>query len=354
MPKVSIVIPVYRIQTDFLEKCIKSVLDQTERDLQIILVCDGSTEENVMTCREFAANDQRVQVISHENKGVSVCRNEGIQAAHGDWVAFVDADDWLEPSYINTLLDTAEKYDADIALCDCFVDYSSREIENHFFRDGLLDSASCGKERFFMQFLCPRCFHDDLCTTDSGAPWCKLYRRSFIERNGLSFHPQLRRMQDNVFNLYAYEAAHRLVYADKPLYHYRKSTSSGMTRYNPDITDIYDLVFREIERFLQETNKGMMYWQGFYAKIIFSFYVILKIELGNKNNPLPYVERRKKAKDLLHNKWYTAALRQIKGVYLTPMERVFAAVMRLGWIDFAFLMYYVKEWLWHRLGKGTA
>lgn len=352
MPLISVIIPVYRIEDDFLIQCIDSVLSQRIEDIEVILVNDGSTQNNVDICKRYVKKDSRVVFLSHENRGVSVCRNEGIEIAKGKWIAFIDSDDWVEPDYLKVLLSVGEETQADIVLCDCFVNYAKSQIQNRFFRDDYLNSDIEGKDRFFMQFLCSKYFGDCFGSTDSGAPWGKLYRKSLIYEKKLRFCTELRRMQDNVFNLYAYENADRIIYFHRPLYHYRKSISSGFSRYNPDIVEIYYLVFASIEAFLKETHKEEMYWQAFYSKIVFSFYTLLKLDFANKQNPQSYLIRKQRAMSVLKSKWYVTALNNGDSTYRTRIENLFSRVMKIKFVDGLFLMYNCKEIIWKLRGRG--
>ncbi len=351
-PVVSVVIPIFQIETSVLETCVRSVMAQSIENIEIILINDGSTEENEIYCRAFEKEDSRIHLISHENRGVSVCRNEGMQTAQGDWVAFVDGDDWLEPVYLEKLLQTGKNSGADIVLCDCFVDYPKKERIKHFFRENHLDSVQTGKERFFMQFLCPKYYHDNWGQADSGAPWGKIYRRAFLERSGIQFDPRLRRMQDNVFNLYAYERAARIVYTALPLYHYRKSKSSGGSRYIPQIGEYYRLVFAEMACFFRNVGKDI-YWKAFYVKVCTSFYILLRNNFMHRDNPYTYLRRRMAAREMLEDKWYDTAVKNVDLSLLSPLEKLFVAAMRLKAVDLLFIMYWCKDCLWRLTGKGS-
>ena len=350
-PIVSIIVPIYNIPAQVLTKCIDSIINQSIQDIEIILVVDGDFKDDIKVCRKYQESDVRVKFISHENKGVSVCRNEGMENARGEWIAFVDADDWTEPDYLEKLLITAKSYNADIVLCDCFINYSKSEVTNRFFGKNFVDSFDEGKDHFFMQILCPKALGDCYGATNSGAPWSKLYRKEFLDKNNIRFRPDLRRMQDNVFNLYAYECADRIVYFHQPLYHYRKSSASGFARYSPKIEDVYNLVFDEINYFIQSTNKGEMYKKAFYSKIICSFYVFMKMDLSNKNNPYSWSERREKALRVLKSQWYCLALKEYDANYLNAIEKVFAWAMKNRLVEILFTMYNFKEWLWRIAGK---
>ncbi len=115
-PKISIIVPVYKVEP-YLRKCLDSIVNQTYRNLQVILVDDGSPDNCGRICDEYAAKDSRIEVIHQENGGLSAARNAGLRLATGDYIGFVDSDDWIELDMYEYLLENALKYQADIAVC---------------------------------------------------------------------------------------------------------------------------------------------------------------------------------------------------------------------------------------------
>ena len=113
---ISVIIPVYNVEK-YLPECIESVLKQTHTNLEIILVDDGSPDNSPQICDEYAQKDSRIKVIHKENGGVSSARNEGLKIAKGEWISFIDADDWVEKNFCEILLNKAVKTQSDIALC---------------------------------------------------------------------------------------------------------------------------------------------------------------------------------------------------------------------------------------------
>ena len=116
MPQISVIIPVYKVE-QFLGDCIKSILSQTFSNYEIILVDDGSPDNSGKLCDEFAAGDSRIKVVHKENGGVSSARNKGIEIAEGEWICFVDSDDWVEPDYLEVMFKTAIENNADVSVC---------------------------------------------------------------------------------------------------------------------------------------------------------------------------------------------------------------------------------------------
>ena len=115
MPKSSVIVPVYNVK-EFLEKCVDSILNQTERDFELLLIDDGSTDGSGALCDELAGKDDRIRVIHQENRGLGGARNTGIEAAVGEWLLFLDSDDWIEPETLETTLTAGEQQEADMVL----------------------------------------------------------------------------------------------------------------------------------------------------------------------------------------------------------------------------------------------
>ena len=113
---ISVIIPVYNVE-QYVESCLNSVIDQSYTNLEIILVDDGSTDRSGEICGQYALKDSRIKVIHEENAGLGEARNRGLRIASGDYICFVDSDDWIEEDYCKELAQAAERTNSDIAIC---------------------------------------------------------------------------------------------------------------------------------------------------------------------------------------------------------------------------------------------
>lgn len=125
---ISVIVPVYNVEP-YLRKCLDSILAQTHRDLEILVIDDGSTDGSGKVCDEYAGKDDRINVFHTENKGLSCARNLGLDEAKGEWIGFVDSDDWIEPDMYEVLLRKAEETGADVVECGCQADYTKKAIK---------------------------------------------------------------------------------------------------------------------------------------------------------------------------------------------------------------------------------
>ncbi len=123
---ISVIVPVYNVEP-YLAGCLDSILSQTYRDLEILLIDDGSTDRGGTICDEYAAKDPRIRVFHTENRGLSAARNRGLDEAKGEYVGFVDSDDRIDPDMFEYLLEAAERTGADVTECGVFVEYPTGE-----------------------------------------------------------------------------------------------------------------------------------------------------------------------------------------------------------------------------------
>lgn len=139
--KVSIVVPVYNTAV-YIEKCLHSISNQSYKNLEILLINDGSSDDSLAICERFASRDERIKIISRANKGVSKTRNEGISAATGDYVTFVDSDDWVDGDAIENMVTCIETYDVDAVRASYAINYSGQEAvaAHEVYREGKYDS----------------------------------------------------------------------------------------------------------------------------------------------------------------------------------------------------------------------
>ena len=204
MKLLSVIIPVYNVK-HYLEKCVESIVDQTYHNLQIILVDDGSTDGSQTICDELAQKDSRIVVIHKENGGLSTARNVGMDRAKGDYIAFVDSDDWLERNMYEVLINQLEAHDADLVACSF---YECKGDEKKAVGDSKNISVFNTEEIFInknqLRFLV----------------WNKVFRRSFVEK--LRFVPG-QVYEDFHFCRQVFLKTKKLIYLDVPFYDYRIS-----------------------------------------------------------------------------------------------------------------------------------
>ena len=205
MDLISIIVPIYKVEP-YLNKCVQSIVDQAYRDLEIILVDDGSPDNCPAICDAWAAKDSRIKVIHKENGGLSDARNAGLAIAKGDYVAFVDSDDYIEPAFIADLYDALSRTGSDIAECGVsYVDETGVVLKHR--------PVSPEKELDRMGALRQLVLEDGVYQT----VWNKLYRREMID--GIPFEKG-KYHEDDFWTYQVFDRMEKLVLVDKPLYNY--------------------------------------------------------------------------------------------------------------------------------------
>lgn len=229
---VSIIIPVYKSEATLLY-CIQTLREQTETDLEMILVDDGSPDGCPELCDKLAEEDTRIRVIHKENGGVSSARNAGIEAARGEYLLFVDSDDFVEPVMLCKLLKGIER--ADIAICGYHHHYLGRDVNKI-----PAVSGETGAENFLQLYG----------TGYMNMPWNKLYRRELVGR----FDESLSLGEDLLFNLDYLRRAEGVTVVSEPLYHYIQNNTGETlsSRKRDDKLALGKQIWRETSKFYEE------------------------------------------------------------------------------------------------------
>lgn len=214
--KVSLIVPVYNVAL-YLRKCLNSLINQTLKEIEVIIINDGSTDNSGKIVDEYAKKDSRVKVIHQENQGLSFARNQGIKLAKGKYIAFVDSDDWVKEDAYAVLFLKAEENGVDIVLGDLFYYTEGKEIyrTRKYFFD--VNQVYNGK----------KCFVKLIDSGNYGAMVCmNFYRLDFIRNNHLYF--EFLYHEDEYFTPRAFYYAKRVIDARMPFYYYRQREGSIM------------------------------------------------------------------------------------------------------------------------------
>ena len=152
MLKLSVIVPVYKVEK-YLRRCIDSILEQNYRDIELILVDDGSPDWCPEMCDQYQKKDKRVRVIHQKNSGVAVARNAGMRMATGDYITFVDSDDYIDREMYVSMFEIIEQYQCDVVMCDCVKEFGThKELYTHDIRSGYYNEKQL-KEEYYPHLL---------------------------------------------------------------------------------------------------------------------------------------------------------------------------------------------------------
>ncbi len=220
---VSVIVPVYNV-SKYLDQCIGSLLKQSYKDQEIILVNDGSTDKSFLICEEYRKKDPRIRLISQENAGLSAARNRGIEAAGGDYLCFLDSDDWLEENFLERMVSVHEETGSDVTICN----YKAFDEEK-----SVVYVYQSFEEKYVKEFTPSEWFRNiygngDF-STNFVVAWGKLYNRSLFENIR---YPLGKIAEDDYTTYFAYLLSEKIAYIHEPLYIYRK-TPTGISKTKP-------------------------------------------------------------------------------------------------------------------------
>ncbi len=232
MELISIIVPVYKVEP-YLDKCVSSIVDQTYKNLEIILVDDGSPDNCPAMCDEWTKKDSRIKVIHKQNGGLSDARNAGMSIATGEFIGFVDSDDLIDKGFTEQLYNALKETGADISACDFREFHDDTEVSVSVNKTAQVEVSTC--EEAIEDIQHNRRFR--------AVVWNKLYTRKIL--SGESFETG-RKHEDEFFTYRLYDKASGLAYIDVPLYSYRQRPGSIMTSFSPEYLDILDAYLERI------------------------------------------------------------------------------------------------------------
>lgn len=253
MPKVSVIMPVYNVET-YLRRCLDSVVGQTLRDLEIICVDDGSTDGSAEILREYAAKDGRVKVLLHEHTNAGAARNAGMAVATGEYLGFVDSDDWCELTLFEKAYGRAKADDADVVLWG----YREREESGGNVRREVAAVLPRGVSAPFTG----EDLQDKVFSSFNFAPWNRLVKADFVRRNRLEFQ-QVERSNDVAFGCLALAVASRISVVDELLYNYAVRSAGNLQTDNQrtplSIVEAWSFLVKELVRrgLMEKYRKGV-------------------------------------------------------------------------------------------------
>ena len=210
--KISIIIPMYKVE-NYVERCIKCIQAQTYTNWEAIFIDDGSPDKSGEICDRYAKEDERIKVIHKANAGVAAARNTGIASASGEYIAFIDSDDYAHPKYLEVLMQLMQIYDADLSIVGYDLSYDSKVGEGKPLGEvELMDSAKAVEKVLENQQFC--------------SPWSKLYKKSLFAH---ITYPEGAIYEDLGTAFEIFQAADKIVYQNIPLYYYFQ-VSESITR----------------------------------------------------------------------------------------------------------------------------
>ncbi len=336
-PKISIVIPVYN-SAKYLRECLDSVVAQTFSDWEVVTVDDGSPDESPAILDEYASRDARFKVIHKANGGVSAARNDGLDAATGEYILFVDSDDYLEQNALRIAYEEAIRVNADVVIGDYFAVTPKGRRRYQFFSENFVatERSLIGKLQQTMLYSGYSPYYSSSCGYLFGAQWTKLFRRSMLVEKVVRFPTSISLFEDGVFGLTAFEHAKVISYLRVPFYNYRVLETSLCHSYKYNNIDLYKRISFEIRSLAERFAKGPDFYDAYETRFIY----YAKKQVGHIfASDLKFWDKYRECKKLLTNEFYIPFLNKIATKPLVKNERLFGRLVRLKlYLFLSFLM----------------
>ncbi len=316
MPLFSIIVPIYNVQK-YINKCVESILNQTHKDLEIILVDDGSPDGCPQICDEYARQDSRVKVIHKDNGGLINARKSGLEAANGAYIGFVDGDDWIEPEMYALFADRIKKYSPDMVLSDFYYDYGNKLINSEQLFEQEFYNKQDLKSKMYPKMLFSGIYYkfgvNPCC-------WSKVYKKELIEKNLPQVDGRIKMGEDAAFTYPCLLDAQSVATIKTPCYHYITNPQSITQSYDKNMKDIIFLPYDRIKEKCRECGTDLGKQPDYYLIYLANFLLRNETSANNANEGI---------KTILTNENIAAAAKNISLSALPFHTALFTVALKL-------------------------
>lgn len=330
---ISVIIPVYKVEP-YLRQCLDSVVNQTYRNLEIIIIDDGSPDNCGKICDEYARKDDRITVIHKENGGLSAAWNDGISASSGEWIAFVDSDDWIDDTYFEKLIagaSNAEKIDMVISG-RYYEEIGNKTIEHVAFPEPFFFQEESNRDTLQLKVFV---------ATDKKRPhdritsvWNMLYKASLIKKKECFFDTELRAglCNDLLFNYMVLGKVHVVCGINYAGYHYRILNTAGSRRFDSKRPEAAHYMLDRFYQYMKSTDVSPVIWEAFEAFSFAQINLNLQRCFFHPENEEEYHTIARKIKQMKKMPHYNAAIYSKRNKFITPKQKIMRFILRLPWI----------------------
>ena len=341
---ISIIIPIYN-SANYLEKCLDSILSQSYANFEVICIDDNSTDNSLKILQMYSEKDARIKVIHKKNEGVSFARNAGLDAAQGEFLLFVDSDDWIEKRTCEIAIQKIYQEDADVVMWPYI-----RERENEskkkiiFNHDIIFDQVNIQEKLHRRMFgiidqeLRQPENADALCTV-----WGKLYRRSIVEDNHLRFYDirKIGSYEDGLFNLQYFQYAKKAIYINQYFYHYRRTNYSSITEvYNSHLKRQWENLFKIMADYIIDHNLNKKYVQALKNRISLS---LIPLGINEISQKCSMKNKIVSIKEIICSRGYKAAIKTLDIKFMPFHWKIFFAAAKVQNAFFIFVLLNIMQ-----------
>lgn len=338
---ISIVVPVYNAE-DYLEKCLDSLLGQTYENIEVICINDGSQDESGSILGNYSKTDKRLIVISQKNRGIASARNKAMTVVRGDWVMFVDSDDWIDRETCKRAKDKAVEYGVDVVLWSYIRESENGKTAPRFLmdKDNLFDETSIRSLHRQMVGPIEEELRDPTLLHSWGTVWGKLYSRKIL--SGIQFVDTaiVGSAEDALFNIEVFTRVRKAFYMNELMYHYRKCGNSFTGCYNKKLNERWLNLYRMISDILQTQNLSSDFFEALKSRIVLG---LIGQGLNECRAPENALKKMNALKEIVTQEHYSSAAQTLPLQYFPPHWRLFFWAAKNNMVSVLYLLLILME-----------
>jgi len=336
MPKISVIVPIYNME-QYLDRSIKSLLSQSFLDIEIILVNDGSKDKSLDICKKYKIIDKRIIIIDKVNGGVSSARNEGLKIATGDYIGFIDPDDWIESNMYYALYQKITSGNYDVAMCN-YVQHDNIKVKEV----RIPTSKQVLNREDIIGWLIPNLLGPkDLNSNASrimGSVCRLLIKKELIFKKGILFPKQLTLMEDLVWCIEIFANTNQIIIDNGAYYHYMNNEGSAVNIYRKDMKELQQTVFNKIKNILITERLYERYEDRLNIRYVRMFIFSIVNETHTKNDR-SVKEKLQEIKYLCKDNQLKKILKSINMKGYTFRKRMILNAIEKEWSVYVYLYY---------------
>ena len=332
--KISVIVPAFNAER-YIDKCVYYLINQTYKDLEFIFVNDGSKDRTQEVIEKYIALDNRIKIINKENGGLSSARNAGLKVVSGDYVFFLDSDDWLDYDYFENCVKQLYLHPVDILFTPYIREYKNVTMKNKLFeKDKIIFSGSEDvKDKLLLRLFGPSedSIKSPTTLNNLNTAWGKLYKWELVENLRFEDRNKVGTAEDLWFNIHSFYNASSAYYYGKKFVHYNKAnTCSLVSTYHPEMFEITQNLYRMMHSFIEEMKLGKKYVSALENRVVLeSFSQVLSLEYSD----LTYSKKRAECKRIISNSQFEKCIRKFDYKNVPIKWSIFFKLESAGMVD---------------------
>ena len=335
--KVSVIIPVYNVEK-YISRCLDSVINQTLKQIEILVINDGTKDNSFEICKQYALKDSRIKLFSKENEGLGLTRNYGIKRAKGEYIAFLDSDDFIDLDFYEKLYNDAKKNNTDASFTNIKLYTETGEIIQ---KDVMPFKSNVVSSKKFMYNLLHVEDKKEYGKNYMGmSVWRSIYKKEILDKNNIIFESERKFIsEDIIFNIDFCMASKKISFIDNTYYYYCINGNSLTTTYKKDRFEKDIILYKELIRRLKSYNEYNNVKKGLSNYFLGYVRGAIKQEVIHKSNDKKLVLNR--IKEIVNNKYVIDALKDKE--YEELQREIYDTLMKLKLVNCIYLVTKIKS-----------